>query len=272
MSGALKAVIVDWAGTIVDFGSSAPAGAFVELFRRKAITISAAEARGPMGQNKRDHVKALLCGLPHVAAAWTRATGSAPGEEDVDALYAEFIPIQLSVLAAYADVIPGVLDAFAAIRARGMGIGSTTGYSREMIDVVLGVVRPRGLLPDAVVTASDVTGGRPAPWMAIEAAAQMNAWPMSAVVKIGDTLADVDEGRNAGMWTIGLTRCGNEVGLSEEEMTLLEKNRPAEANAKIDAARLRLVRHGAHYTAPSLLDCLPILDEIEARIARGERP
>lgn len=268
----MKAVIVDWAGTIVDFGSSAPAGAFVELFRRRGITVSNAEARGPMGQNKRDHVKALLLGLPHVAASWARLYGSAPGESDVSALYAEFIPIQLSVLAAYADIIPGTLEAFAALRARGLKIGSTTGYNREMIEVVLGVVRPGGLEPDCVVTSSDARGGRPSPWMALEAAARLDAWPLSQVVKIGDTLADVDEGRNAGMWTIGLSRCGNEVGLGAEELALLERTRPQEAAAKIDAARLRLIRHGAHYVAPSLLACLPILDEIEARISRGERP
>jgi len=268
----LRAVIVDWAGTIVDFGSSAPAGAFVELFRRRGIGITPAEARGPMGQNKRDHVKALLMGLPHVAATWAKANGSPPGEQDVTALYEEFIPLQLSVLAAYADVIPGVLEAFKALRARGLKIGSTTGYSREMIEVVLRVVRPSGLEPDCVVTSSDARSGRPSPWMAIEAAVRLDAWPMSRVVKIGDTLADVDEGRNAGMWTIGVTRCGNEVGLGAEELALLERNRPAEAAARIDAARLRLIRHGAHYAAPSLLDCLPILDEIEARIKRGDRP
>jgi phosphonoacetaldehyde hydrolase len=268
----VKAVIVDWAGTIVDFGSSAPAGAFVELFRRHGISLTSAEARGPMGTNKRDHVAALLLGLPHVAAEWARQHGAPPTDADVGKLYEEFIPLQISVLADYADILPGTLEAFAELRQRGLKIGSTTGYNRQMIDVVLGVVRPKGLEPDCVVTSSDARGGRPSPWMALEAAAWLDAWPLSQVVKIGDTLADIDEGRNAGMWTIGLTRCGNEVGLGAEALAALERDRPVEAAARIDAARLRFIRHGASYTAPSLLACLPLLDEIEARIGRGERP
>ena len=49
----VDAVIFDWAGTVVDFGSRAPAGAFVEVFRRHGVAISIAEARGPMGSEKR---------------------------------------------------------------------------------------------------------------------------------------------------------------------------------------------------------------------------
>lgn len=64
----LAAVIFDWAGTIVDFGSRAPMGAFVRAFRHFDAEISIAEARGPMGLPKRDHIREALA-QPRIATA-----------------------------------------------------------------------------------------------------------------------------------------------------------------------------------------------------------
>jgi phosphonoacetaldehyde hydrolase len=246
----LKAVIVDWAGTIIDFGSSAPAGAFVELFRRHGVAITLAEARGPMGMAKRDHIAALLDGRPGL---------------DLDELYREFIPLQLACLPDYSALIPGALEAVASWRARGLAVGSTTGYNRDMLDVVAAAARRQGLELDAAVCASDVRAGRPAPWMALEAAARLEVYPMRAIVKIGDTRADIDEGLNAGMWTVGVTATGNELGLTAAEA----ERAPRET---LDAIAARFRGWGAHHTARSVADCGPILDDIEARLARGERP
>jgi phosphonoacetaldehyde hydrolase len=49
-TAAIKAVIFDWAGTIIDHGSRAPTEAFREIFRRSRVPITADEARGPMGR------------------------------------------------------------------------------------------------------------------------------------------------------------------------------------------------------------------------------
>ena len=56
----VKAVIFDWAGTVVDYGSLAPMGAFVETFAEFGVAISIDEARGPMGMAKRPHIAALV--------------------------------------------------------------------------------------------------------------------------------------------------------------------------------------------------------------------
>ena len=48
-SSFLQAVVFDWAGTVIDFGSQAPMGAFVELFRRHGVEIGIDEARVPGG-------------------------------------------------------------------------------------------------------------------------------------------------------------------------------------------------------------------------------
>jgi phosphonoacetaldehyde hydrolase len=166
-------------------------------------------------------------------------------------------------------VISGVPEAVAALRRRGFRIGSTTGYTREMLDRILPVARAGGYVPDVHVTPAEAGGGRPEPWMCFAALQRMGVFPPAACVKIGDTAADIEEGRNAGMWTIGVAVTGNEIGLTATELASL---RPAEFQARREQAYAVLRAAGAHYIADSLPDCLPLIDEIGARLAAGERP
>ena len=83
-NSAVEAVIFDWAGTVVDYGSRAPASAFVEVFRRHDVAITVAEARGPMGSEKRAHVAALLAD-PGIAKRFQDSHGHAPADADIDA-------------------------------------------------------------------------------------------------------------------------------------------------------------------------------------------
>jgi phosphonoacetaldehyde hydrolase len=266
--GKLKAVIFDWAGTVIDYGSRAPAGVFVEVYRRHRVEISLAEARGPMGMEKRAHIEALAA-LPAVAARWQAAHGRAIQTADIDRMYDEFLPLQLACLADYAELIPGTLDVVAACRQRGMKIGTSTGYSRRLMDVVEAEAKRRGFEPDAVVCADDVSGGRPAPWMCFENARRLGVWPVAAIVKVDDTIPGIEAGLNAGMWTVGIAVSGNELGLSEEEVKELP---PSEYERRREQAYQRLQQSGAHFVIDSVADLLPVLDEIESRLANGEPP
>jgi phosphonoacetaldehyde hydrolase len=264
----LRAVVIDWAGSMVDFGSRAPVEAFRSAFRQEGVEITVAEARAPMGQAKRDHIRALLA-MPRVADAFRAKYGHAPGEDDIDRFYEKFLPLQRAVLKEHAGVIDGAVDALAAFRARGLAIGSSTGYTRELMDVVMPEAERQGLRVDAMLCATDVKEGRPAPYMCFLNAIRLNVWPMWSMVKIGDTIADVEEGRNAGMWTIGLSKSGNEIGLSVEEQRALA---PAELESRVTAAAERLRAAGAHYVVPSLAEAPAIVDQIAARAERNERP
>jgi phosphonoacetaldehyde hydrolase len=264
----LRAVILDWAGTTQDHGSLAPVGAFMEVFARFDVPISVAQARAPMGIFKLDHIRAIAAD-PDVAAAWRRVHGSACGESDVLAMYEAIVPVQEAVLPRFCDLIPGTIQAVAEIRARGCLVGSTTGYPRSVGEIAARRAIEQGYEPDVMICADEVPAGRPEPWMLLRAMEALRVFPPRCVVKVGDTRADIDEGLNAGTWTVGVTRTGNYVGLSQDELAAL--TRSERASRVRDAAEI-LRRQGAHYLIESIAELPPVLDEIEIRLALGERP
>ena len=87
MTFPVKAVIFDWAGTMVDFGCKAPVKALCDVFAGEGVPITEAEARADMGKAKYDHVTALL-NEPAIAARWAARFGTAPTGADIDRVYA----------------------------------------------------------------------------------------------------------------------------------------------------------------------------------------
>jgi phosphonoacetaldehyde hydrolase len=264
----IRAVIFDWSGTIIDHGCVAPAVAFVELFRRWEIDVTVAEARGPMGTYKRDHIRSLLA-LPAVERQWQALHGRPGTEADVDAMYEQFVPIQMNVIEKYSTLIPGVVEAAEALRARGIKLGSSTGYFEGAANASVVAAGAQGLHLDAMVCATDVPAGRPAPWMVFRNLEEIGVYPPSAVVKVGDTPVDIEEGLNAGAWSIGVSRTGNEIGLTEAELAALA---PEDRRARVAAAAKRLRDAGAHAIIESVTDLAPAIEAIEERVARGECP
>jgi phosphonoacetaldehyde hydrolase len=267
-NGPIEAVLLDWAGTTMDFGCMAPAVVFVEVFRRKQVPISIEEARAPMGAHKRVHIQRIT-ELEPVRRRWQEKHGRQPNDADIDAMFAEFVPLQLECLSTYSALIPGALEVVAKLRLRGIKIGSTTGYLTDMMKINQADAKRQGYEPDATVCASDVPAGRPLPYMCLQNVIKLGVSTVHACVKIDDTIPGVEEGLNAGMWTIGLAISGNEVGMMLDEWKAL----PAAAQTqKRERAYARMQQCGAHYTVDSIADIMPCIDDIQARIRRGEAP
>ena len=266
--GPVQAVILDWAGTTMDYGCYAPAGVFRDVYKRKGVEITMPEAREPMGAHKKVHIR-KISQIPAVAERWKDVHGKPCTEDDVVAMFEDFIPLQLACLAQYADLIPGTLEAVATFRKRGLKIGSTTGYLADMMTLLRAEAKRRGYDPDSSVCAADVREGRPEPWMCLRNAENLGVFPMEAVVKVGDTLPDIAEGLSAGMWSIGLAKTGNEVGLNEQEIAALDAD---ELERLLTRARGRMWQSGAHYVVDTIAEVPPLIDEIEKRLAAGERP
>lgn len=247
-------VILDWAGTTVDYGCFAPLHAFISIFKSRGIPLTPEEARGPMGLPKLDHVRAL-CNLPRIRQAWTERFGTPPAEPDVLTLYADFEPTLFQGLRNFTDPLPGVTDTVDHLRSRGIKIGSTTGYTRAMMDIVAPAAAAKGYAPDCLLTPDETPAGRPAPWMIYRCCELLNVWPLASVVKVGDTLSDIAEGLNASVTTVGIILGSNELGLTRDEVDAL----PApELKERMDTVRQRYLHAGAHHVLDSIAD-LPAL-------------
>jgi len=266
----LEALILDWAGTVVDYGSIAPTTIFVEAFAKAYdFPISLTEARIPMGMGKWDHIQTLLQ-LPEVRERWLTQFGQLPQTTDVDHIYSTFMPLQQAKVAQRAQPIAGVLPVLQRLRQQGIKIGSCSGYPKPVMDVLLAAAKNHGYTPDHCVASDEcAAGSRPGPWMALANVLALKINRVAACVKVDDSVPGILEGLNAGMWSIGIAVTGNAVGLSFEEWSELDHEQ--QHNLK-RAAYQQLYSAGAHYVIDSLADIEPVLAEIDGRLARGERP
>lgn len=265
----LEAVIFDWAGTLVDFGSLAPTQIFVEAFASFGIGVTLAQARGPMGLSKRQHIHQLLR-EETIHRQWLSVFGREPDDSDVDAIYARFMPMQIAKVGEFSAPIEGAAEVLQWLRGQGLKIGSCSGYPRQVLDKLLPQAASCGVAPDHVVAGDELAaGGRPGPYMALANVLALGVSDVRACVKVDDTCPGIEEGRNAGMWCVGLSLSGNEVGYSLQEY---EQASGEEIQARIDAAERKLRGSGAHYVVPSISALPQAMQDIARRMRAGERP
>lgn len=254
----IRMVVFDWAGTTVDYGSFAPVAAFMQAFHANGVEITPAETRGPMGLHKRDHIRALFQ-LESVNKQWQASHNRDWTEEDVDSIYNSFMPIQIQKAQELADLIPGVAECFAALKERGILIGTSTGYPRAVAQPVIDAAAKQGYQPDSNVCADEVPQARPAPWMIYRNMERLGVFPPSAVLKVGDTVPDIQAGVNAGVRTVGITQTGSEVGLTEAEFAALD---PVAADDLIKKAEQVFMNAGANHVLRSVAELPGLIDSL----------
>ncbi len=268
--GKVKALVLDWSGTTADAYVVAPAVVFVEVFKNKDVEISMSEARGPMGLRKDLHIKALTED-PAIRERWRGVHGKDPDQRDVDAMFADFVPLQLDCLRKYTDLLPGVAEVTQRLQAQGIKIGSTTGFVRVMVDILEEEAAKQGYRPDASVAGDEVThGARPGPFMVYKNLDIMGVYPIHSVIKVDDTVSGVGEALNAGCWGVGVVRYSNymDVDTPEQGAQLPDE----EIARRLATTRDILEKAGAHYVIDSLADIEPVIEDVNVRLARGEKP
>jgi phosphonoacetaldehyde hydrolase len=251
----ISAVIFDWAGTMVDYGSIAPVIAMRKAFADEGLTLSDVEIRADMGLSKRDHVAAILQSELGFEA-WSRRHSKEPGNTDIDRIFQALSPLMAEAGSNRATLIPGAAACVEALRRRGVRIGSTTGYTRAMMDPIQSKAAEQGYAPDAIICAGEASSGRPAPYMIWRALERLDCWPTEAVVKVDDAPAGILEGLNAGCLTIGVSATGNAMGLDADALQAL----PTDVKAlRLSQARSELLAAGAHFVIDSVADLAPFL-------------
>ena len=268
MTFAIKAVIFDWAGTMIDYGCRAPVVALQRVFEHAGVPIGEAEARADMGRAKRDHIRAILA-APRVAEAWQAATGAGSTPADIDRLHDAVEPLMRDATRDCAQLIPGAAALAATLREHGVRIASCTGYTRPMMTHILPLAAEQGYAPEVVICSGETAEGRPSPLMVWKALVELRVWPASACVKVDDAVVGIAEGKAAGAWTVGLAASGNGVGLGYDALLAL----PSEERAQRVAATAAVLHEaGADYVIDSVADLWPILGDIARRIEAGEKP
>ena len=269
-TGKVKALILDWSGTVADAYVLAPAVVFVEVFKKHGVEISMEEARGPMGLRKDLHIKALT-ETPEIGGRWAEIKGKAPEQSDVDAMFADFVPMQLECLHDYTALLPGVAEVVQRLQKQGIKIGSTTGFVRSMVDILEEDAKKQGYAPDASVAGDEVEhGARPKPFMVYKNLDMMDVHPIQSVIKVDDTVSGIGEALEAGCWGVGVARYSNYMNVNSlEEADSLD---PEEIQSRLEKTRDILRNAGAHYVIDSLTDIEPVIEDVNGRLARGEKP
>lgn len=265
----IKGIILDWAGTIVDFGSLAPMGAFVELFARHHICISIAQARVPMGLPKLDHIIALGQ-MQDIAAQWQAVFGRSFEEADARQLLDEFEPMSAKAALERSAFIPGFMSVYHDLQSQGLAFATTTGYTRKIMTPLIELAHAQGFEPALVICCDDVARSRPDP-MGVEHCLQAMGLPgqASQVIKVDDTAPGLAEGLAAGCWTVGVSASGNALGWTYAHWQ--QAHDDEKTRALLPAVAL-LQEAGAHEIVDSVADLPRAIARIEERIARGETP
>ncbi|HEN8798713.1 TPA: phosphonoacetaldehyde hydrolase [Pseudomonas putida] len=264
----LQAAILDWAGTVVDFGSFAPTQIFVEAFAEFDVQVSIEEARGPMGMGKWDHIR-TLCDVPEIAERYRKVFGRTPTDDDVTALYNRFMPLQIEKIAVHSALIPGALETLTGLRQGGLKIGSCSGYPKVVMDKVVALAAQNGYVADHVVATDETPNGRPWPAQALANVIALGIDDVAACVKVDDTVPGILEGRRAGMWTVALVCSGNALGLSWESYRALSAEQ-----LESERKRIHTLFAGSrpHYLIDTINELPEVVADINRRLGRGEMP
>jgi len=279
-TGKVKTVILDWSGTTADKHVIAPARVFFDVFEKHGVPITMDQARLPMGLRKDLHIGKIL-EIPEVRASWHKIKGTDPVDSEsnnarqdvVDLLFADFVPMQLACLSEYTGLIEGVAEVTTLLQSQGITLGSTTGFTEKMVDVLLADAKKQGYSPDVSVAGDTVAnnmGFRPAPFMVYHNLVHLAAWPIQAVVKVDDTVGGVGEGRNAGCWSVAVRKYSNYTDI--DTMEQWDSMTQAQQEERIQRADDKLRTSGAHYILDTIVDLPTVIEDINTRMAAGERP
>lgn len=264
----LQAAILDWAGTVVDFGSFAPTQIFVEAFAEFDVQVSIEEARGPMGMGKWDHIR-TLCNVPEIAERYRKVFGRTPTDDDVTAIYNRFMPLQIEKIAVHSALIPGALDTLTGLHQDGLKIGSCSGYPKVVMDKVVELAAQNGYVADHVVATDETPNGRPWPAQALANVIALGIDDVAACVKVDDTVPGILEGRRAGMWTVALVCSGNALGLTWEGYRALSAEKLESERQRIHAL---FAGSRPHYLIDTINELPEVIADINRRLAQGEMP
>ncbi|MCL1949244.1 MAG: 2-aminoethylphosphonate--pyruvate transaminase [Turicibacter sp.] len=255
MATNIKAVIFDWAGTTVDYGCFAPVKGFIDGYKNIGIEITNEMARKPMGMLKMDHTREIAKMLDQEIT-----------EEQIQAVYKDFERILFSNIENHCDVKDHIIETVAYLKAQGIRVGSTTGYTSEMMARVLPKAAENGYAPEFWTSPDQVGKGRPAPYMIWENMKEFGLTDPREIIKVGDTVSDILEGTSANTWTVGVVMGSSELGLTRKEVAALSAD---ELEAKKAVVRQTYYKAGADFIIDGMDELPSVIAQINAKLKQN---
>jgi phosphonatase-like hydrolase len=194
--GRPQLVAFDIAGTIIEDRDEVP-DAFLGALRAQGVEVTAAELAPWRGASKREVLRVFLerqYGKDDPGNAGRLESGYVDFRRRLEARYREggVVPI------------PDVDATFAWLRERGIRIALTTGFYRQVADLILEAAGWKHAV-DASICSDEVVQGRPAPYMIFRAMEATGVIDVRRVAAIGDTPLDMLAGTHAGArWVVGV--------------------------------------------------------------------
>ncbi len=255
----IEAVIFDWAGTTVDYGCFAPVRAFIEVFEEYGISPTIDETRKPMGMLKWDHIKTMMS-MPRINKLWVEKYNRDFTDKDIDEMHDKFTDKLMGILHNYGNPKPYVVETMNKLREKNIKIGSTTGYTDEMMSIVTKVAKEQGYEPDCWFSPNSTNNiGRPYPFMVFKNMEALKVSSIKNVIKVGDTISDILEGKNAGVLTVGIVEGSSEMALNEEEYDTLSNE---EKSYKINEITERYKEAGVDFVIRNMNELIELIDSI----------
>lgn len=275
-NGKIKTIILDNSGTFIDPYVIAPVKAFQETFKKFKINISSDECRKPMGIRKDLHICEILKNT-RVKDEWNKIYGRNYDKNDIQNIYNELIPTQIEILHNYCNLLPKVPETIEMIKNMNIKIGTTTGFNRKMMDIILNNMNKKNIHFDFTVAGDDFNsneihlGTRPLPFMIYKNLFNLNSTPIESVIKIDDTIPGIQEGLNAGCWTIAIADYSNYMNInSMEEWNSMSSKEQMER--KIFSRNKLHLESGCHYVIHEFDDIIYVIDDINNRLSNNEKP
>lgn len=270
--GKLRGCVFDWSGTLIDKYSIAPVKSLMDTFNKYEINVSYDEIRSSMGIRKDKHIQDIL-EMPNIKKQWVAKYGSKPDQSNVKDIALTYQMYQLESISNYTELIPGVKSALLSLRNRHrLKLGGTTGfYSNITSQIEKDILKRDNVSLDSFVSGNDVDyGSRPNPFMLFRCMTNMNIDNVRSIVKVDDTVSGVEEGLNAGTWTVGVYRYSNYMDINT--LDELEQLDLSDYRERVNKSRDILSRSGAHYVIENLGQMDWVICDINERLSRGELP
>ena len=252
----IRSCIFDLGGTLVDRYSLTTILSLKNAFQKNGIILNNKLIFKDMGIKKQDHITIIL-NDEHISWSWRHIHGRHPDINDSHRLFEEYNSIQKVRCTELMDIIPETKKTIDLLRDKGIQLGVTTGFNYHTMRLIKEKLDKNNIILDNYISSTCLDlPARPNPSMIIENMYRFDINDPKQVIKIDDTVVGIEEGKNAGCWTVGVSRWSINMKLPSIDDAYGLSDFYLEDKKK--KCRAQLVQSGADYVIDTL-DELPYI-------------